>query len=170
MSSQNNNEKQNISDIGEIIVSWVFPEYVKYHRTSIWYFWFSVISLGFLSYSLIKLNFFLAVIVILFASIIFLHDMKEPMNISFHLGENGIILGNKMFDYQDLGSFWIVYEPLTIKKLYLEFNSLWKPPLAIPLTTQDPLRIREFLISKLKENIERDSEPLSDQFGRLLKL
>lgn len=162
--------QENLSKLGEVFANWTFPEYTKYKHSRRWYVWFSILMLGLLIFSLITLNFLFAVIIIIFAVVVFVHDVKEPMQMPFYIGERGIFLGRKFFDYKELKSFWLIYEPKEIKNLYFSPKNFIKPLLPIPLLDQNPLKIREFLLQYLEEDLDQEEEPISEQLGRRFKI
>ncbi|MFH1564699.1 MAG: hypothetical protein ABIC82_02500 [bacterium] len=163
-------DQKNLSDLGEVFASWSFPEYAKYEHSRGWYVWFCILMLGLLIFSLATLNFLFAVFIIIFAVIIFFHDTKEPVQVSFYIGEKGILLGRKFFGYKEFKSFWLFYEPKETKNLYFDLKSFIKPLLSIPLSDQNPLKIREFLLQYLEEDLEKEEEPVSEQLSRRFKI
>jgi hypothetical protein len=167
---QNTEQQENLLKIGTVFAKWTFPEYAKHQHSRSWYFWFATSALGLLIYALVTLNFLFAIIIIVFCIIIFFHDIREPLEVSFYLGELGILLGNKVFTYKEFKNFWLIYEPPTVKNLYFEFKTGIRPRLSIPLINQNPLKIREFLLQKLEEDLEKEVEPNSEQLGRALKI
>ncbi len=126
--------------------------------------------LGLLVFSLVTLNFLFAVIIIISAIVIFFNDVKEPIEVNFYIGEGGILLGRKFFGYKELSSFWLIYEPKEVKNLYFSPKSFIKPLLSIPLLDQNPLKVREFLLQYLEEDLEKEEEPVSEQLGRRFKI
>lgn len=168
--SDDQQNQENLSKIGGVFANWVFPEYLKYQHNRRWYVAFSIAMLGLLVFSLVTLNFLFAVIIIIFSVVVFLHDIKEPMQISFHIGENGILLGRKFFAYREFESFWLIYDPKEVKNLYFSSKSFIRPIVSIPLLDQNPLKIREFLLQYLEEDLEKEEESVSDQLGRRFKI
>jgi len=158
------------NDNGEIFFSWEFPEYFKYERSKLWYLGMGILGGILLIYCLFAKNFLFALIVIMVGIIIFLYEAKEPLNVSFSITEDGLELGRNFYPWKDLKNFWIIYEPPKIKTLYFIFKNAWRPRLNIPLLDQNPLKIREKLLEYLDEDLEKEEEPISDSFGRFLKL
>ncbi|MFH1187295.1 MAG: hypothetical protein V1688_00350 [bacterium] len=168
--SRDKQNQENLSKLGEVFANWSFPEYIKYEHSRRWYVWFCILMLGLLIFSLASLNFLFAVIIIIFAVVVFLHDTKEPMRVDFYIGEKGIFLGRKFFDYKELKTFWLIYEPKEVKNLYFCQKGFIKPLISIPLSDQNPLKIRDFLLQYLEEDLEKEEEPASEQFGRRFKI
>jgi hypothetical protein len=163
-------KQDDLSIIGEVFKKWSFAEYDKHQRGKKWYVGFFIIALALLAIALYTANFFFVVIIILFVTITFLHDVREPETVDFYIGANGIAVGNKVFRYKELNDFWIIYELPHVKNLYFHVKSFVHPRLSIPLYDEDPLAIRDFLLKRLTENLTEEHEPFSEQIGRILKI
>ncbi|MFH1233642.1 MAG: hypothetical protein V1649_03265 [Patescibacteria group bacterium] len=158
-------------DYGKIFASWKIPEYEKRDRTKSWYIIASVVSLLLLAYSFFSGNFLFAIIIVTVAMIIILHDGQNPGLLSFSLTEEGIIIGRKFYDYDEIKDFAIVYKPkLEVKNIYFEFKTVVRPRLSIPLENMNPLPIRENLLKYLPEDLERTDQPLSESLAKLFRL
>lgn len=163
------NEK--ITDFGKKYFKWQVPEYDKHERPKIWYVAASVFAVILLLFSIITGNFLFAIIIIIATLVIILHDGKEPENVDFAIYSEGIRIGKKFYDYDEIKNFSIIFKSSRdIKNLYFEFNGMAKPRLSIPLKNMNPLQIRETLLKYLKEDLERTDRPVSEALARLFKL
>ena len=164
------NTTQNI-DYGDAIIDWQIPEFDKHERTKKWYITASIAALVLLLYSFISANFLFAVIIIITALVIILNDKKEPNKIKVSLTDEGIMIGKKFYDYDEIENFSIVYKPRQeIKNLYFEFKSALRHRLSIPLENTNPITIRKALLKYLKEDLERTDQPLSEALAKMFKL
>lgn len=153
------------------IVSWEVFEYEKYQRSKTWYIIASIIAALLLLYSILSSNFLFAIIIITATVIMILHDGQEPLLIKIKLTDEGIVVGKKFYDYDEIKNFSIVYKPKQeIKNLYFEFQNSFKHRLSIPLNNTNPLQIRDFLLQYATEDLERINQPLSEGLGQLFKL
>ena len=155
---------------GRVVFEWTVPEYIKYQRSKLWYALATVAGALLMLYAFRTGNFLFAVILVMFAIIMFLNNIGEPHEVRFALTERGIVWGERYYPYMDARGFWIVYQPPTVKNLYLEFKSAIKPRLQIPLLDNNPVELREFLKKSVIEDTSRQDEPLSDFLGRILKI
>lgn len=152
-------------------ISWQVPEYEKPERDKRWYIIAAVLAMAMLLYAFVTDNFLFMGIIILTAFILFLHDSQEPEQVTVALSDEGVVIGRKFYDYDELKNFGIVYKPnIGAKNLYFEFKSPMKQRLSIPLMEQDPLVIRKELLRYLPEDLDRTNRPLSEQLSRLLKI
>ena len=164
-------EKQNSADYGKKIISWQVPEYDKHERGQGWYIISAIFGLLFLVYSFMSGNFLFAAIIIIGALIIIMHDGREPVKVDFSITDEGIVVGKRFYDYDEIKDFSIIYKPhQEVKNLYFEFKSVIKPRLSIPLNDLNPLPIRENLLKYLPEDLERTDQPVSEALAKMFKL
>lgn len=155
---------------GNVLLHWVVDEYEQHHRGPLWYLIVVVLGLGMLVYALATQNFLFAIIVIMFGVIIGLSALREPQRLPFIVTDLGVAVGGKFFPYKEFDNFWILYEPPEVKNIYFEFRRSPRPHLVVPLYDENPLELRKILLDYIDENPDEEEEPLSDFFGRFLKL
>ncbi len=171
---QKNNTKRlegEKTNFGAILASWVVPEYEQHLRSKVWYIAALLIGTGLLVFSYFTDNFLFAVIILIFALITILHDGQSPGRVKFIVTEEGIIIGKKFIDYDEIKDFSVIYKPReNAKNLYFEFNGFLKHRLTIPLEKENPLQIREILLKYLSEDLERKNQPLSEGLAKMFKI
>ena len=155
---------------GKSLLSWEFPEYVHPPRGRGWYLSFAAVVVIVITTSIWSANYTFAFIIAIGAFIYLVRMRRQPPMIPFTIFEDGIQVGGRFYKWEDFREFIILYRPPEIKKLYLEFKSNIRPALDISLEAQNPLRVRSLLSQYLSENIQREDEPLADQWSRFLKL
>jgi len=162
---------------------WQVPEYRVPERSRTWYILAAAFILICIFFSLFKVsqwrlvflgydsNFLFILILIMSAVIMYTYEKRPPEMINFELGPEGIKIGGKFYDYDDIKNFCVLYKPKqSIKQLYFEFKTSTRQRLSIPLRRMDALTVRNFLIRYLDEDLERTNKPLSEQLTKLLKL
>jgi hypothetical protein len=162
---------------------WQVPEYRVPDRNRNWYiaaFAFLFICIFFSFFTITKWhliflgansNFLFVLILIAAAIIMYINEKRPPLMINFEIGPEGIKIGSKFYDYDDIKNFCVLYKPKqSIKNLYFEFKTLTRPRLSIPLRRMDALTVRNFLVRYLDEDLERSNPPLSEQLTKLFKL
>jgi hypothetical protein len=153
------------------IISWEVPEYDTHERSRNWYILAALVGVLLLVYSVITSNFLFAGIVVIAALVIILTDGKEAQKVRISLTDDGVEVGRKIYDYDEIKDFAIVYKPKQgVKNLYFEFKTITKPRLSIPLLDRDPLIIRDKLLKYLQEDLERTEQPLSEGLAKMFKL
>lgn len=164
-------------------IQWQVPEYKKPERGPRWYvlaaiFVFICLFFSFFTISGWQLvflgaesNFLFALIILISVAIMIVHDGQEPQTVLIKLSPEGVQIGRRFYDYDEISKFCVLYKPRqSVKNLYLEFNNKMLPRLAIPLRRQDPLTVRNYLVRYLNEDLERISPPLSEELTKLFKL
>ena len=158
-------------NLGKEIMSWPVLEYEKHERSRGWYVIASIVAIALLIYCFFTANFLFVVIIIVAALVIILHHGREPERVKFSITDEGIVIGRKFYDYDEIKDFAIVYKPrIEVKRLYFEFKNALRHRLSIPLENMNPLTVRETLLKYLKEDLERTDQPLSEGLAKLFKL
>ena len=158
------------ANIGKVIYQWKIKEYEQYERGKTWYLVMVAVALLLMVFGVWTANYLFVLVVALFAIIMYLHGMQEPIELFFAITETGIVLGNKYYRYSELANFWVIYNPPEVKTLYFSLNKMVKHRLQVSLDNYDPRPIRDYLGQYLEEDLEQEEEPLSDRFARLFRL
>jgi len=167
----NKKKKEIKTNFGTILASWAVLEYDKHPRSKNWYILSFILAFALLIFSYFTDNFLFAVIILIFALITILHDGQLPGRVRFAITEEGVIIGKKFIDWDEIENFSIIYKPLEgVKNLYFEFDGFLKHRLTISLEKQDPLKIREILLKYLPEDLERKNPPVSEALARMFKI
>lgn len=164
-------EQKTEQDFGVAEITWHVPEYEKHERDRRWYILAGLVVVLLMIYAFWTKNFLFMGIILLGSFILALNESQEAPQVEIALTDEGVVVGRKFYDYDQLKNFGIVYKPnINAKNLYFEFKSPVKQRLSIPLMEQDPLAIRKELLKYLPEDLERTNRPLSENLSRLLKL
>jgi hypothetical protein len=164
-------ESSAVVERGRILAQWDFPEYEKPERGMLWYTVAFGLGGGLLIWAVLDANFLFALIILLFAFIIFTHHRRDPQVLTFTLYERGMQIGDRFYLFREVQSFALIYEPPLVKRLYImPRNALVRREISIPLGDQDPVRLRAMLLDFLVEDLERESESGTDVLNRVLKL
>ncbi len=151
-----------------VLYRWQAPEYESYSRDKKWY---AVMTLGLLAivtYAFFTNSPLMAITFILIGIIEYIYISREPKILDFYITPKGIVVGNEIYEFEQMKSFWIFYDPETIKSLSLRIKSGVVPFLQIPLNNADPNEIHQILIQYLPE-IEQEYR-LRDSISRMLRL
>jgi len=77
--------------------------------------------------------------------------------LKFRIDEKGIKIGRKLFDFDELKSFWVFYSPPEEKELSIRSKKMFIPYIKIPLDNQNPNEIRKYLLKFLPEKRHKES-------------
>jgi len=171
-----NTQQQPIDSDYEEYMGWRIPEYEKHQRGSRWYLISGALALILAAMSVFTPNFlfdspnYLFLIIIILSSVILILINNMTEEIDFIITSEGILVGEKFYDYDEFRNFSVLFKPREdLKVLYLEFKAPLKARLQIPLKENDPLIVRENLLSFLDEDLERLDESNVDFLSKLLK-
>ena len=150
---------------------WEIDSHIKHQKTKTWYIIASVITLALIVYAIIDRNYFFALIIIIAGALIIFFDNEPVQKIDFAIKYDGVLVDKKFFPFESVSNFYIIYRPQEdIKKVFFEFKNPLQHRLSIELYQQNPLELREYLLKYLKEDIEKNHEPLSEGLAKMFKL
>jgi hypothetical protein len=152
--------------VGDTLHQWTIKEYEDHSREKRWYIIMSVFGSALVLFGLFSGNFLFALIIILFAIILYLQAQRQAPAVLISITDLGILIGSRFYSYGELENFYLIYEPPQVKSLFFETQSLYRPRIQIPLQDMNPLDVRKSLLSFLEEDLEKEEEPFSDQFAR----
>lgn len=152
----------------DVFFHWSAPEFETFERDKKWYslsagFLFVVIAWAIWSDSPI-----MAITFILIGVVGYIYLGKKPRIIDFFITRDGIIADREIFDFDNIDSFWIFYEPEGLCALSLHTKSAFLPRVHIPIHGQDPVKIREVLLKYIPE--EKHEPGILETFERVLKI
>lgn len=166
---------QSADEVSEAVFFWSFPDGIKYKR-NVWWYVVSLIVLGLLiAWSLAEgrwfgdRNYIFAVFLVLFYLVAILNNFHAGKEMEFIITPDGVKLADRFYYYKEFDNFYIIYEEGGVRSLYLEFINPLKGRIVAPLLAQDPVAIRDFLLKYLREDLDREVEPLSERVRHWLK-
>ena len=151
------------------LYSWKISAQSQPQRGVWWYILAVIIGLAVLIYAISTANFLFAMMILLIAFIMVLRLYVKNENEDAHITDRGVRVGNTFYSWKQLKSFYIIYEPPAVKKMYLDFRNL-RPRLSIEIEDSDPVELRQLMLRLLPENLEEDSESFGDTLERIFKL
>lgn len=157
-------------DRSHALCAWQTRDYEHHERSRAWIIGGALITAILFCLAIWSQNIFAAVVILLLVVIVVVRALSHPLPVVVEIYPEGVLVGESFIPFKNLQNFWMVYNPPITKRLYLEFNNKWRPRLPISLENEDPNEVRKILLQYLKENTERENEPISDYFGRILKL
>ncbi len=98
-----------------------------------------------------------AIFMILSSLVLVLYSNKRPEISRVIINQSGVVIGNELYYYKDLKSFWIHYDPATIKELSLEPRKWYVPYVKVSIENNSPIAIRSLLINFLPEREQEHS-------------
>jgi len=148
-------------------IKWHMYEFAYQEKDKQWFLVFWIVSIGVFTSLLIFKNIFGAATMALFVVVLYMYAIKEPEIIECELNKEGVNFNDRLFSYEGIASFWVLYEP-PVKELILISKHKVMPKVTIPLGDANPIEIRDMLLAKgLIEKEEEES--LSEIIARKLR-
>ena len=157
-------------NIGEVHIEWEFPEFRKQEKSVLWYVIVGVVLAVCLIYAVVSTNYLFVVILFLSSFIIILQYFQISRNIDVKIAEDGIIIDKKFIPYKSLKGFWIIYNPPVVKYLYLDFKESFRKSYPVPLEDINPLKVREYLLKYIDENIKKEELDTDEAISHFLNI
>lgn len=157
-------------DYGEQFESWEFPEYHQHERGRVWYTVFFVIAGLLVLYSLATYNFLFLVIILIAGAVYVVTGRRQPAMLRCTIWEDGVTVNDKLYRYDSLEKFWIIYNPPESKYLYLRLKGALRPDLVIALENANPVKVRDGLLRFVPEDATKEEESVAEVLGKRYKL
>jgi len=155
---------------GNPLLVWQVDAFPYFERSKLWYILATILGALCIVYAIATANFLFALIVLITGVIILITSFRKSERMDVIVTELGMVIGEAFYPFKEIKDFSVVYDPPTVKTLYLGFSSVLRPLLSIPLEEMDPNAVREHLSNFCKENTERNAESLTDSMRRVYKL
>ncbi len=151
----------------DALTHWRAPEFEKSDWDRKWYLIAVLILAAIIIYALVANSPIMAITFILIGIVGYIYLQKEPRILDFMVTYDGIIAGKEIYEFRDIKSFWIFYEP-HIKVISLRMKGKILPHIHIPVHDQDPVKIRESLLKFIPE--KEQELTLVDTIEKVLRL
>jgi len=148
-------------------IQWSAPEFEHYQKSKSWFLITGGIAAVLLLWAIFTKSFLFALLIALGYFTIAIYAAKRPKQIQLAITPKGIKIEKSLYEFENLRSFWIFYDPPEIRELSLRSKKSIMPYIKIPLGEQNPVEVRQILIKYLPEKKHRES--LIDNLARQTK-
>jgi len=148
-------------------LKWTAFEYKQKQHRPDWFIAISVIAVALIITAVINNNILFAIFIALGVFTLLMYAARKPQSIQFEINEKGVLIGEVIYPYKKLKSFFI-RKKLDEAYLILESEGLITPHITIPLSDNIAIEeIYEFLSEYLKEEEHTESvaEIVMDRLG-----
>lgn len=146
-------------------ISWHAPDFIKYERSTDWYWAVGVITIALAVAGFVFGNVLFGILVIVASFALVLQSSRDPEIHEFVISRKGVKANKILYPYSSLKSFWVENNPHE-QKILLQSEKVWMPYIVIPIEEVDPEAVRNFLIQFLPE--EEHQEPLAQKLMEYL--
>jgi len=147
-------------------LSWTALEYEEKERSADWFWALGIIFATSSIAAIIFGNYFFAALLILSGLLLGFFAVKKPDLITYELNERGLKIGNRLYPYENIKSFWVQLEIKPL--LFIHSERVFMPILSIPIEEIMAEEIHSILLAKNvleKEMKEHPSEKIMEMLG-----
>jgi hypothetical protein len=140
-------------------MEWEAFEHIHNEKGSDWFWAVGVVIVGIAVTAIILGNLLFAMLILISGSALLVSAVKKPRLIRFAITDRGILIGNKMYPYTTLESFWVEDEIMP-PKLILKSQKVFMPYLLLPLSDEVDTDLARDLLLEVLEEIEHHQTAL----------
>ncbi len=149
-----------------VLVRWRGPEFERYPHDMQWYLGALAVIGVIVVYAIFTDSILMAIVFILIALTGYLY-FRQPQTVTdFAITYDGIVVGRNIYSFDDMESFWIIYEPPHTRMISFRVRGYFRPYLRVPLHQVDPVIVLRELARFLPE--VRQEQGWIDIFERLI--
>ncbi len=148
-------------------IEWEAPEFEYREKTADWFWIVGIATITLIILAFFFKNMLWGILATVGGFSISLYGAKKPATVKFKIDPKGIRVGDRMFEYENLESFWINYDPPQKKELIVKSKKTFMPYTKIMLRSEDPEKIRGYLLQFLDE--EKIEESLTQTIMEIMK-
>ena len=148
-------------------IAWEAPAFAYYEKTWLWMGGVVLVGLIFLGVFFLLKDYSAMAVVVAGTAVFLQQARKKPEQIQYAVDNDGIKVGDKLFSWTELKSFWLIDEAGG-GHLYLETTNRLLPVRTIHLANVEPSEVRARLVQHLPERTTR-TEELADRILRIIK-
>jgi hypothetical protein len=149
-----------------VVLHWRAPEHEIMEKSRKWYLYVLLLLVAIVAFAVYTNSPVMAITFIMIGVVGYIFIGKEPRIIDFAITDEGVIAGREIYEFENMNSFWIFYEPDGVKVISLHMKNKIIPYIHIPVHEEDPVEIREALLEYIPE-VKQDPSPV-DTFERFL--
>jgi len=154
-------------DVEELatLYEWQAHEHVHREKTQRWFMVLAAVATITVAFFVISLNIIGAITLAFVAILVYIMAQQKPDTMRYRIMVDGVAIGNTLYQYEDLSSFNIVYEPDETKVLLIRSQRTLAPLVAMEIGVADPNDLRDLLLEFLPED-QQLKEPMADVLAR----
>lgn len=152
----------------KILIKWQGPDHENYKKSKNWYITMGLILSAIVVYAIYYGSPLMAIVFILIGIVGYIFLERDPQIVDFAVSYDGIVIGNEVYEFDDIKSFWIFYDPPHTRIISLYMKDKFLPYIHIPLHQVDPVEVREKMMKFIPEIKQEQS--LIDVLERLLHI
>jgi len=150
----------------KVFLHWKAPEFVKQEKTILWDIGAIGITILFTLWGIWSKDVTLFAVALLGGLLFWHFGKQEPKEIEFAIRLDGIQVGNLLYRYRGLESFWLFHEPPHVNELVLRTKKSFIPLVHLNLGNEDTEKVRHALKEFLPE--KEEAYPISHVLAHII--
>ena len=152
----------------DVLAHWQAPEFETYETDGRYLAYLGLVLAVIVAYAIYTNSPIMAITFILIGVVAYIYMHKEARTLDFMITYDGVMAGREIYEFENIKSFWIFYEPNGLKVVSLHTKSFLPPYVHIPLHEENPVEVREVLMKFIPE-IKQEAGVV-DALERLLRI
>ena len=149
-------------------LNWSALEYEEKGRSVDWFWALGIIVVTSSIAAIIFNDYFFAALLVLSGLLLGFFAIKKPDTIFYEMNDKGLKIGNRIYPYENIKSFWVHIGQANIKTLlFIKSERVFMPIITVPIDNQLAEEIRSLMISKNIAEEEMKEHP-SDKIMEML--
>jgi hypothetical protein len=136
--------------MSEYYLEWEAPNFNHREKTTDWYWSLGLLGLIIIGFSLWLKNYLFSFLILIGTFTLLLNGGRRPELIKHGFNQQGIVVGEHLYPWPTLESYWIETRGHEVK-LFIHSNKSWQPVVDIALGQMNVEVINNFLEKKLKK-------------------
>jgi len=147
------------------LFEWRAAEHIHRPKTQRWFMTLALVAAIVVIILALTLNIIGAITLAFVCGLIYVMAQRKPRTLRYRIMVDGVAIGNTLYQFEDLSSFNIIYEPNETKVLLIRSSRPFSGLIAMELGATDPNDLRDMLLEFLPED-QQLKEPIADQLAR----
>ncbi len=148
------------------LISWDAPEHHYTEKNNDWYWGVGIITLTAAALAFIFGNVIFGILIIVGVFALVVHAARKPSVIHIEINDRGIVIGEILYPFLTLESFWIDAEEHP-PKILLKSTKTFMPYIIIHIAEIDREHVREVLLKYIAETEHHEPvmQKILERFG-----
>ena len=148
------------------LISWEAPEHHHTEKTNDWYWSVGIITFTSAALAFIFGNVIFGILIIVGVFSLVVHAVRKPALIHIEINDRGVIVGDVLYPFLTLESFWIDAEQHQ-PKILIKSTKTFMPYLTIHIEGVDQEDVRRILLKYIAETEHHESltQKILESFG-----
>lgn len=134
----------------DALISWNAPDHIHTKKSPDWYWAVGIITLALAVVSFILGNAITGIFVLAASVALVLNASREPQSMYHEVNDRGIMIGQTLYPFLSLDSFWIPHDEMPAK-IILKSRKSFMPYIVVLIDEIDREEVREVLLRYIAE-------------------